>query len=57
MTVTLIHHMNKQIAFELRITESTIKVHCAQVMQKMSAESFADLVRLAEKAGVNLTKI
>jgi FixJ family two-component response regulator len=49
--------MNKQIAFELGITESTIKVHCAQVMQNMSAESFADLVRLPKKAGVHLPKI
>jgi len=51
-TLVVTGMLNKQIAFELGITESTIKVHRAQVMQKMSAESFADLVRLAEKAGV-----
>jgi DNA-binding CsgD family transcriptional regulator len=44
--------LNKQVAFELGISEKTIKVHRARVMQKMKAESLADLVRLAEKAGV-----
>ena len=44
--------LNKQIAFELGISEKTIKVHRARVMQKMQAESLADLVRLEEKAGV-----
>ncbi len=48
--------LNKQIALELGTGEKTIKVHRARVMQKMSAESFADLVRLAEKAGVNPPK-
>jgi RNA polymerase sigma factor (sigma-70 family) len=56
-TLVVTGMLNKQIAFELGITESTIKVHRAQVMQKMSAESFADLVRLAEKAGVHPPKI
>lgn len=45
--------LNKQIAFEMGITEKTIKVHRARVMQKMQADSLADLVRLAEKAGVH----
>ena len=44
--------LNKQIAFEMGISEKTIKVHRARVMQKMQAESLADLVRLAEKARV-----
>ena len=42
--------LNKQIAFELGTGEKTIKVHRARVMQKMQADSLADLVRLAEKA-------
>ena len=42
--------LNKQIAFELGTSEKTIKVHRARLMQKMRAESLADLVRLAEKA-------
>ena len=44
--------LNKQIAFEMGISDKTIKVHRARVMQKMQAESLADLVRLAEKARV-----
>lgn len=41
--------LNKQIAFQLGITEKTIKVHRARIMQKMAVQSFADLVRLAER--------
>lgn len=43
---------NKRIAFELGTSEKTIKVHRARIVQKMQAKSLADLVRLAEKAGV-----
>jgi RNA polymerase sigma factor (sigma-70 family) len=41
--------LNKQIAFELGITEKTVKVHRARVMEKMLANSLAELVQLAEK--------
>ena len=41
--------LNKQIAFQLGITEKTIKVHRARIMQKMEAQSLADLVRLSEQ--------
>jgi len=44
--------LNKQVAYDLGITEKTIKVHRAQVMQKMGAQSLADLVRFAEKLGI-----
>jgi FixJ family two-component response regulator len=44
--------LNKQIAFELGTVEKTIKVHRARVMEKMQAESLADLVRLAEKVRI-----
>ena len=40
---------NKEIASELGIQEITTKVHRAQVMRKMQADSLADLVRMAEK--------
>ena len=49
--------LNKQIAFELGTSEKTIKVHRARVMQKMHAESLANLVRLAEKAGIHVPKV
>ncbi len=44
--------LNKQIASELGIGEKTVKVHRARVMEKMRAGSVAELVRLADDAGV-----
>ena len=44
--------LNKQIAGDLGAAEKTIKVHRARVMEKMEAGSVAELVRLADKAGV-----
>ncbi|MHC5137525.1 MAG: response regulator transcription factor, partial [Planctomycetota bacterium] len=41
--------LNKQIAFQLGISEKTVKVHRANVMHKMKAESLADLVHISEK--------
>jgi FixJ family two-component response regulator len=45
--------LNKQIAFELEISEITVKVHRHQVVKKMRAESVADLVRMAERLGIS----
>ena len=44
--------LNKQIAAKLGIVEKTVKVHRARVMEKMRAGSLAELVRLADQAGI-----
>ena len=43
--------LNKQVGGELGISEFTVKAHRGQVMQKMKANSLADLVRMAGKLG------
>jgi FixJ family two-component response regulator len=43
---------NKQIAARLGTTEQTIKLHRGRVMGKMQADSVAELVVLAQRAGV-----
>ena len=44
--------LNKQIAANLGAAEKTIKIHRGRVMQKMAAGSVADLVRMAQRIGV-----
>jgi FixJ family two-component response regulator len=46
--------LNKQIGAVLGIGEKTVKVHRARVMEKMQAGSVAELVRLADEAGVTV---
>ena len=44
--------LNKQVGGQMNIAESTVKAHRGQVMQKMNAESLADLVKMASKLRV-----
>ena len=44
--------LNKQVGFDLGISERTTKIHRHQVLQKMEADSIADLVRMAADLGV-----
>ena len=44
--------LNKQVGGELGISEITVKAHRGQVMQKMKADSFADLVKKAARLGL-----
>jgi FixJ family two-component response regulator len=48
--------LNKLVATVLGISEKTVKVHRARVMEKMRAGSIAELVRLAAEAGVTIPK-
>src|SRR5262245_37301816 len=44
--------LNKQIAYDLGISEVTVKIHRGQVMEKMGAASVAELVRMADRLGL-----
>jgi FixJ family two-component response regulator len=46
--------LNKQVGGEMGISEITVKAHRGQVMRKMKASSFADLVNMSAKLGCTL---
>ena len=49
--------LNKQVGGELGISEITVKAHRGKVMQKMQANSLADLVRMAAKLRIPSTRV
>jgi FixJ family two-component response regulator len=48
--------LNKQIGVQLGISEITVKAHRGKVMQKMNADSLADLVKTAVRLGLTPAK-
>jgi FixJ family two-component response regulator len=49
MSLVVAGWLNKQIGFELKISEITVKIHRGRVMIKMGAQSLAELVRMTER--------
>jgi len=49
MALVVSGRLNKQIAYDIGISEITVKVHRGQVMRKMKAASLPDLARMADK--------
>jgi FixJ family two-component response regulator len=57
MALAVTGRLNKQIAWDLEISEITVKAHRRQVMHKMQAGSLAELVRMADRLGVAREKL
>ena len=56
MSLVVAGWLNKQIGFELKISEITVKIHRGRVMNKMGAQSLAELVRMTERLQIPRTK-
>ncbi len=52
MALVITGILNKQIASELNISEKTVKVHRGHVMEKLEISSVAEMVRMAQKVGI-----
>ena len=57
LTYLITGMLNKQIAYELDISERTVKAHRKQVFDKLGVHSIAELVRLTEKMGVKPAEV
>ena len=57
MTYLITGMLNKQIAYELNISERTVKAHRKKVHDKMCIDSIAELVRLTEKVGIQPAEV
>jgi FixJ family two-component response regulator len=47
--------MNKQVGFELGISEIKVKAHRGKVVQKMNARALADLVNMAANSALHIS--
>jgi RNA polymerase sigma factor (sigma-70 family) len=56
VTLVVSGMLNKQIAAEIGSTENTVKVHRSRAMEKMQAESLADLVKMVERLDIPAKK-
>jgi FixJ family two-component response regulator len=56
MALVVAGRLNKQIAYEIGISEITVKVHRGQVMRKMNAASLPDLARMADRLNFTAEK-
>ena len=56
MALVVTGRLNKQIAYDIGISEITVKVHRGQVMRKMNAASLPDLARMADKSDLTAAK-
>jgi FixJ family two-component response regulator len=57
LTYVITGMLNKQIAYALSISEKTVKVHRGRVMEKVGVDSVVQLVRLADKVGIQPAEV